>query len=78
MLGHALNNALSVTAVNLRAHTGWDVLGGAESLPLIVAAAAGAALVVGIRWLRREPPIMPILSPYARPAPADGPPTAGR
>ena len=69
MLGHALNNALSVTAVNLRVHTGWDVLGAAESLPLIVAAAAGVALAVGIRWLRREPPIMPILSPYAPPVP---------
>ena len=76
MVGHAVNNALSVTAVNLRVTTGWDVLGAAESLPLIVLIGAGAALSVGIRSLRRAPPIMPILSPYARPAPADGPSAA--
>ncbi|HJP33790.1 MAG TPA: CPBP family intramembrane glutamic endopeptidase [Candidatus Latescibacteria bacterium] len=78
MLAHAVNNALSVVAVNLRVYTGWDGLGAAEPLPVVVLLAAGVALVAGIRWLRRSSPIMPILSPYSRPAPADGPAAAWR
>lgn len=73
IIGHAINNGLSVLAVNLRAHTGVDVLGASDPLPPVVVLAAGVALVGGVRWLRRLPPIMPILSPWSRPAPADGP-----
>ena len=71
ILGHAANNALSVLAVNVRAQTGVDLLGAVEPVPVPLVLAAGVALIVGIRWLRHIPPTMPILSPFARPAPAD-------
>jgi membrane protease YdiL (CAAX protease family) len=73
LIAHATNNALSVAAVNLRAHTGMDMLGATDALPWPMLLGAVAALLWGIRWLRQQAPIMPILSPYARPAPADGP-----
>ena len=75
ILGHAVNNGLSVLAVNSRAHTGIDILGAIDPVPVPVLVVAGCALIVGIRWLRRIPPVMPILSPFSRPAPADGLPT---
>jgi len=72
ILGHAANNALSVLAVNVRAQTGIDLLGAVEPVPVPLVLAASVALIVGIGWLRRIPPTMPILSPFSRPAPADG------
>jgi len=78
LLGHAAINSLSVTAINLRTHTGTDVLGAVDPVPLMLLLGAGLSLVAGIRWLRQSPPIMPILSPYTRPAPADGPADAWR
>ena len=73
LIAHATNNALSVATVNLRAHTGWDILGATDALSWPMLLGAVVALLWGIRWLRQQAPIMPILSPYARPAPPDGP-----
>lgn len=73
VIGHSINNGLSVIAVNVRTHTGVDVLGASDPLPPIVVLFGGVALIMGVRLLRRLSPIMPILSPFARPAPADGP-----
>lgn len=74
VIGHAINNGLSVLAVNVRAHTGGDWLGASDPLPAAAVTAAAGAVVLGARLLLRQQPVMPLLSPYARPAPSDGVP----
>lgn len=71
LIAHAVNNLLSVVAVNLRVHTGVDYLGADQPLPLPSLAAAALALLLGLRLMRRSRPLMPLISPYSRPAPAD-------
>ena len=66
ILAHAVNNALSVLAVNVRAHTGIDVLGAVESVPALTICVAVVALAAGVHGLRRISPTMPILSTIAR------------
>ena len=65
ILAHALNNLLSVLAVNLRAHLGIDPLGALEPVASPVRMACLVVLVLGILLLRRWPPLMPALSPFA-------------
>jgi membrane protease YdiL (CAAX protease family) len=72
VIGHAVNNSLSVAAVNLRAYTGIDSLGAVDPLSAAGITAGAAALAVGVRSLLKSRPIMPLLAPHTRPAPADG------
>lgn len=68
VLAHAINNGLSVLQVNGTIYAGWD-----ETLPALVLLLAALLAVAGVLLLRRVRPLMPILSPWSRPAPADGP-----
>jgi membrane protease YdiL (CAAX protease family) len=77
MAAHAVNNGLSVLAVNVRAHSGADPLGALQAPHPALLGLAAAALVAGILWLRQQQPLMPILSPWAPPAPGDARPVSG-
>jgi len=70
VVAHMVNNAMSTAGVNLRAHTGLDLVGTAESVPLPVLAAAAIALVLGLRFLARQTPILPLIVPDEPSAPA--------
>lgn len=78
IVAHAVNNALNVLAVNVRSQTGHDYLGAFEPLPMIAVAAAAVALAGGMWKIRIQRPIMPVISPHSRPAPADGIPESWR
>lgn len=75
IVAHMVNNALSVVGVNVRAHTGLDLIGIATPAPLPVLAAAALALVLGLRFLARQTPALPLIVPVAPPAPGWPPPT---
>lgn len=70
IVAHMVNNALSAAGVNLRAHTGLDLAGAVESVPLPVLAVATAALVLGLRFLARQTPPLPLIVPDDPPPPA--------
>ncbi len=65
VIAHALNNLLSVCAVNVRVHSGSDPLGALEPASGPILVGAFATFVMGIWLLRRIRPIMPALSPFA-------------
>ena len=61
IVAHLATNALSVLGVNLRAHTGQDVLAASDHLPLTVLLGAVVLLWTGLRIAHRLHPIMPLL-----------------
>jgi len=69
VVAHIVNNALSVAAVNLRAHTGVDFLGAAGPVPLPVLVPAAVVLVAGLRFLARRNPPLPLIIRDEPPAP---------
>ncbi|MFH1569448.1 MAG: CPBP family intramembrane glutamic endopeptidase [Gemmatimonadota bacterium] len=76
IVAHLVNNLLSVAGVNLRAHTGADLLGASEPLPGPLLAAAMAVLLLGSAYLRRQSPLLPLVvgeSPVAAVGEAEGP-----
>jgi membrane protease YdiL (CAAX protease family) len=64
IIAHALNNLLSVCAVNVRAHFGVDPLGALEPVSDQLLVGCLLVFVVGLLLLRRIRPIMPALSPF--------------
>jgi len=61
IVAHGVNNALSVAGVNLRAHTGLDLVGAAEPVPRALLAVAAVILVLGVRFLKRQQPPLPLI-----------------
>ena len=61
ILAHMVTNGLSVLGVNLRAHTGQDVLAASDHLPLALLLSAVVLLWSGLRIMHRQDPAMPLL-----------------
>ena len=61
IVAHMVTNGLSVLGVNLRAHTGQDVLAASDHLPLALVLGALVLLWSGLRIVHRQHPVMPLL-----------------
>tara|TARA_B100000686_G_scaffold320861_1_gene372960 strand:+ start:1044 stop:1853 length:810 start_codon:yes stop_codon:yes gene_type:complete len=61
ILAHMMTNGLSVVGVNLRAHTGQDMLAASDHLPMAVLLGAVVLLWSGLRIVQRQNPAMPLL-----------------
>ena len=61
IVAHMVTNGLSVLGINLRAHTGQDVLAASDPLPLVLFLGAVILLWSGLRIVLRQHPIMPLL-----------------
>lgn len=62
VLAHMTNNLISLLGVNARAHTGIDVLGATHQVPAPVLIAALVLLWLGLRYIRRQSPWMPLVA----------------
>ncbi len=62
ILGHMVNNLVSATGVNLKAHLGLETLGLDQPLPLPFTALFSVVLVGGLLFLRRQPTFLPLPS----------------
>jgi membrane protease YdiL (CAAX protease family) len=61
IVAHMVTNGLSVLGINLRAHTGQDVLAASDHLPLVLLLVAVVLVWSGLRIVHRQHPIMPLL-----------------
>ena len=62
ILAHLVNNTASVASVNIKVYWGIDLIGGDLHLSLLGAATLGLVVVYGLAWIRKQTPVLPLLS----------------